>query len=307
MRLAGALLLLGALLLPASARAQSDPEAAEALFLAGRDLMEKKDYAAACPKFAESDRLDPSSGARINLADCEEKLGHVASAWRHWQEAIELIPAGDTRLPGVNKRKADVEKRVPRLTLKASIALPAETTVLRDGLAVGLGALEVALPIDPGEHAIVVRAPGYKDWKESVTLKEGERKDFQLKLGEKEVAPVPLVTKNSVVRDAPPSAIGKIVGFGLLGVGGAGLVLGGITGIVAIDKKSAVEKGCFPVGTCTPAGADAASAGRTFAVVSTVSFIVGAIAIAGGVTLVLMAPKAKKNIGIGPGFVEGTF
>src|SRR5215475_7527661 len=109
MRWIAAVMLALALVVPAPARAQSDPEAAEALFLAGRDLMDKKNYAAACPKFAESDRLDPSSGARINLADCEEKLGHVAAAWRHWQEAIELIPSNDPRLPGVNKRRADVE------------------------------------------------------------------------------------------------------------------------------------------------------------------------------------------------------
>lgn len=300
------MVLVGALAFPNQAHAQSDPEAAEALFLAGRDLMEKKDYAAACPKFAESDRLDPSSGARINLADCEEKLGHVASAWRHWQEAIELIPSNDPRLPGVNKRKADVEKRVPRLTLKASVALPADTVVLRDGVAVGLGALEVALPVDPGVHAIIVRLPGHKDWKESVTLKEGERRELQLKLGDEEAA-VPPLQPAPVIRETPPSKAPRTAGFVLLGVGGAGLIFGGVMGALAIDRKGALDSLCDPVKMCTPAGADAASAGRAFAITSTIGFIVGALAIAGGAVLVLTAPKAKKTMAFGPGFVEGTF
>jgi hypothetical protein len=309
MRWLAATVLVGVLALPRAARAQNDPAAAEALFLAGRDAMERKDYAAACPKFAESDRLDPSSGAHINLADCEERLGHVASAWRHWQEAIELIPSNDSRLPGVMKRKADVEKRVPRLTLKSSKPLPAGAVVTRDGVEVGLGALEVPLPLDPGVHAVVVRSPGHKDWKESLTLKEGERRDLVLVLGEAEAAaPPPLVSLAApLVREEPPSKTGRIVGFSLLGVGGAGVILGGIMGALAIDRKSAVTSLCYPAQTCTPAGADAAGSGRAFAIVSTIGFVVGALAIAGGVVLVLTSPHAKKTLAIGPGGVEGTF
>jgi tetratricopeptide (TPR) repeat protein len=301
-----AVILAGALALPARAHAQTDPEAAEALFLAGRDAMDRKDYAAACPKFAESDRLDPSSGARINLADCEEKLGRVAAAWRHWQEAIELIPSNDPRLPGVMKRRSDVEKRVPRVTLKSSAPLPASAVVLRDGVEVGIGALEVPLPLDPGAHTVIVRAPGHKDWKEDFTLKESERRDLTLGVGEVEATAPPPVTP-PVVREGPPSKTGRYVGYGLLGLGGVGIVVGSITGALAIDRKNALTGLCQPVGTCTPAGADAASAGRAFATVSTVAVIVGAVAIAGGVVLVLTAPKAQKTIAIGPGLVEGTF
>lgn len=299
--------LIGVVLAPARARAETDPEAAEALFLAGRDAMEKKDYAAACPKFAESDRLDPSSGARINLADCEEKIGRVAAAWRHWQEAIELIPSNDPRLPGVKKRRADVEKLVPRLTLKSSTPLPSGAVVMRDGVEVGIGALEVALPLDPGAHTILVKAPGHKDWREDLTLKESERRDVQLALGPAEEIQAPIVPKPIAVREAPPSAIGKYAGFGLIGLGGVGIAIGSITGVLAIDKKNALPAQCNPALTCTPAGADAASSGRAFATISTVGIIVGAIAIAGGVLLVLTAPKAQKKIAIGPGTLEGTF
>ena len=75
-----------------SATAQSSPSdasvAAEALFSAGRADVERGDYASACPKFADSQRLDPAPGTLINLADCEEHVGQLARAWQHWREAI---------------------------------------------------------------------------------------------------------------------------------------------------------------------------------------------------------------------------
>src|SRR5262249_55537702 len=49
-----------------------DPAAAEALFRQGRQAMEAKDFATACPKFAESQRLDPAVGTLMNWATCEE-------------------------------------------------------------------------------------------------------------------------------------------------------------------------------------------------------------------------------------------
>ena len=74
---------------------------AEALFRQGRDAMQRQDYETACARFAESNRLDVAAGTLMNLATCEEKLGRVATAWQHWREAIDLLPAGDDRYEDV--------------------------------------------------------------------------------------------------------------------------------------------------------------------------------------------------------------
>jgi hypothetical protein len=56
--------------------AQSPNEAAAtALFDEGRRVMAENHYAEACPKLAESERLAPSGGTLINLADCYEHAG----------------------------------------------------------------------------------------------------------------------------------------------------------------------------------------------------------------------------------------
>src|SRR4051812_25793931 len=60
---------------------------AQVLFTEGRRLVTEGRYAEACAKLAESQRLDPSAGAQLNLADCYERSGQTASAWTVFREA----------------------------------------------------------------------------------------------------------------------------------------------------------------------------------------------------------------------------
>src|SRR5690348_15501816 len=69
------------------ARAEGDKATAEALFSEGRRLMASGDYAAACEKFAASQKHDPGLGTSLNLADCYEKSGRTASAWAEFRDA----------------------------------------------------------------------------------------------------------------------------------------------------------------------------------------------------------------------------
>src|SRR6516225_7921635 len=87
---------------PSVARAQGSNEAAAtALFDEGRKLMAERRWAEACPKLAESERLAPSGGTLLNLADCYEHTGQTASAWAAWKDAAARANAAG---------KSDVEK-----------------------------------------------------------------------------------------------------------------------------------------------------------------------------------------------------
>src|SRR5262244_1618441 len=105
------------LLTPTRSYAQArDPVAAEQLFIEGRAAAARGDYATACPKFAESQHLEPATGTLLNLADCEERLGKLASAWQHFREAFyKLLETNDERLQYATRRASQLEKRVPRL------------------------------------------------------------------------------------------------------------------------------------------------------------------------------------------------
>src|SRR5690349_16355314 len=79
--------LFGAIVSLAPNTAFADEATAEALFQAGKTLMEQKKYAEACPKLEASYKLDPGVGTMLNLADCHEKEGKLARAWGEWGEA----------------------------------------------------------------------------------------------------------------------------------------------------------------------------------------------------------------------------
>lgn len=300
-------LLMTSLLAPSAFADPKDPTAAEALFLAGRDAMQRGDVATACAKFGESDRLDPAAGTAANLADCEEKLGKIGAAWAHWKEAVELLPADDSRLSGMRARASALEKRVPRLTVRAAPTLPADATLVRDGVAMTRASLDTAIPDDPGDHEIVVSAPKHASRSYKISLKEADTKEITVDAGDliPDAAPppavVPLVTPAQTQTpahdqvDPHPGRTSRLIGFGLMGLGVVGAGVGTVTGLVAIGKKNDLSSNCFPANACNAQGASDASTGHTMATVSTVSFIVAGAALVGGAVLVFTAPKAHDK------------
>ncbi|WP_437526568.1 PEGA domain-containing protein [Sorangium sp. So ce726] len=176
----------------AAAHAQEparDPVAAEALFKAGRALVDKGDDAAGCPKFEASLALNPSASTQINIARCREREGKLATAWHDYHRALVLNreTVGEQRRRSLeevaNKGIAALEPRVPKLVIVVKGA-PAGMEVLRDGTALPAAALGEPLPVDPGPHEIRASAPGHEAETRSITLAEGETTTVELTLRE---------------------------------------------------------------------------------------------------------------------------
>jgi len=293
-----------------SAWAQSDPAAATELFKQARDAAAHGDWKTACPKFVESLQLDAKVGTAINLADCEEKLGQLASARGHLQRAIDLARASnDDRIAMAEERFKAIDKRVPRLTVKLAADAPQGATVKRDAVVLGAGSLGTSLPVDPGKHAIVVQAAGYADRLFDVTLAESETKSIDVTAGERSAAqqPVEQLEPTTPVEQPKVESHGsplRTVGFVLGGVGLAALGAGAISGLIAIEENGRSKNDCgMPnQNICGPDGIAARNCARNAGDVSTVLFIGGAVLVAGGLTLVLVAPKSSKaaRIVVGP-------
>jgi tetratricopeptide (TPR) repeat protein len=173
------------------ARAQQpqarDTVAAEALFKAGRALVEKGDYAAGCPKFEASLALNPSASTMLNIALCHEHEGKLASAWEDYHRALVLNreTVGEKRRKGLeeiaNKGIAALDPRVPKLRVAVKSA-PAGLEVQRDGKPLPAAALGEALPADPGPHEVRASAPGHEEETRKVTLEEGKTVEIELTL-----------------------------------------------------------------------------------------------------------------------------
>ncbi|MBV9948073.1 MAG: hypothetical protein JOZ69_14555 [Myxococcales bacterium] len=146
--------------------------AAQVLFEEGRMLVANNQFAAACPKFAESQRLDPGIGTELWLADCYENNGQTASAWVTFKEAAAAAALVHDQREGIARsRVAALEGRVPRLMIVVPPSL-AETglEIRRDGVPISHAAWGLDLPVDPGVHTVSASAPGRTPWSTTVLV-----------------------------------------------------------------------------------------------------------------------------------------
>jgi len=262
---------------------------ADTLFRDGRTLMKAGNFTAACPKFAESERLDPAPGTLLNLAECETQVGAIVSAREHFGLAASGFPRGDPRRTVALERAAGLEARIAHLTIHLAPTAPANATVRKGGVLVDHSALDQPMNADPGPVKIVVSAPGRIDRTFTLTLADGATAEQLVDVGN--LAPPRIV----VAAPPPPKKTLKRLGFVSLAVGGAGLVAGGITGALALSKGNVVKANCSDSYVCNPTGFNAASSGSTFATVSTATFIGGGVFAAAGGVFLFLAPKSNST------------
>lgn len=296
-----------------------DPVAARALFQQAREAAAAGDTAKACPKFEESYRLDPAVGTLLNIAACDQQQGRLATAWTRFQQALEQLPADDDRRPQVAAVVAELEQRLPRLTLRFPPAT--DVTVTRDGLPVGRGSDGVAIPADPGPHVVEVAAPGRLPRRYALDLAEGERRELRCEPGEAAApspagagaAPAAPVAAPSPAASAAAADEGRrgprpaayVVG----GVGVAGLVAGGVLRALAWSERGTIDEGCDAARACDAEGMDAVERARALQLASTVAFVAGGAAVGAGLYLGLArhvedrSPRAALTPTLAPGGV----
>lgn len=155
------------------ARAQPADEA-DRLFQEGRALAEAGDHAAACARFADSYKLDPAVGTKLNLGDCHEHLGKLEEALALFEEA-----AGELDVQGEAKRAAYARERARAVRAKFVVVIvkPAEPT--RAGLAIQIAgktvaaAPEIRAVVEPGSIPIVASVPGEPPFSTTLTATGG--------------------------------------------------------------------------------------------------------------------------------------
>jgi hypothetical protein len=291
-----------------------DPAAAEVLFRAGRQLLLEARLEEAYSKFEESYRLDPTAGALFNLGECRWKQGKTASAWAHYQQAATLADVQgkpdlmDLATTRANQLQADLSY----LTVHVASAVPG-LEVMRDGVLVGRAQFDVSLPVDPGRHSITLRAPGYEPFELAVIV--GEKHDRQTinlpKLKEKPLAsataplpPAPIVSQITVTRiiETKPNPWPWVLG----GVGTASLLVGTVSGILAISENHQMAQACPARLNCTNDVLLAQGRRDNESQIAWIGIPVGIAAVGGATTWMLLSqnpesarPSDKKAMAVG--------
>ena len=298
-----------------------DAAMAETLFNDARRKMAAGDFASACPKLAESYRLDAGSGTLTALAVCHEGLGKTASAWTEFIEVVsEARQASRTDRERFAQQHIDaLEPKLSKLSIVVdpAVARLSGLEVRRDGTVIGQAGWGTAAPVDPGAHTVEVIATGKKRWSTTVTV--GPSRDLQtvsVSRLEDEPAPAPpSVTAEAPSMGALPTegaapdvasgtqsegpassagatqrAIGLVVGVAGLVAAGVGLYFG----LQAISQTHQANNLCPAPASCASEDAISKnSSAKSSALASDVLFGGALAAVGVGAVLYLSAPSGN--------------
>ncbi len=273
-------------LLPAS-RAFADPSSADVesgkvAYREGKELRAKGDLQGALGRFKAAFALVPTPITGLEVGKAYIALGSIIEG-RDALLSIERMP----KKPDESEKAADARKEAgvlaeavkPKLaavTINTSADEKEPPHLNVDGTEIPPDAAHAPRVLNPGHHVIVMHVSG-KTGRVEVDLQEGEQRAVNVPLAREVVEPlVPPVTEAS--GKWTPNALV----YGGFGVGALGLVVGVVTGGVALSKASTVKSEC-PNGQCPPAAHSDLNLTNAMSTTSTIAFIIGGIGVAVGV------------------------
>jgi hypothetical protein len=282
----------------ARAAARKLGEEAGALFEAG-------DYAAALEKYERADAIVHVPTLGVRAARSLVKLGRLVEASERYLAVTRMdVPAKAPKVHQEALRDAERERaallpRIPSLVVELG-AGGADAEVLLDEKPLPPALIGVEQPIDPGQHVLVVTRGGQRK-EERFSVAEREKKRLALEppggasTDAEPAQPLPTPIEPAPLPDEKPrdGSGQRVLGYVALGVGGVGVIVGGVTGGLALGKKGGLDSRC-PDRGCPPDywnDADSYNSLRTY---STVGFVIGAIGLVGGGVLLLTAPSAAS-------------
>ena len=299
-----ALLLFVTMLVSTHARADDERATARALGEAGLVLYEQQKFAEALKRFEMAEALLHAPTLVLFMARCKRGLGELLAAHALYARVIgdKLGEDADpTFVKAQNEAKselAELDRAIPAVRITVTGVPEASITV--DGREVS--DIDKPLRLDPGTHEIVATAPGARPARTRVELREdGSVQDVTLALQ----------PKDRQDETGPPAEEGSLVPAAVcFGIGGAALVAGIATGIIAIQKFDELKARCVD-NRCAPEDEPLKDEVDTFGVISTVGVAVGAAGIVAGIVLAIVRPgggsAAAGRLRIGPGSVSLRF
>lgn len=173
----GSIVAVAVVLLAPVARAD-DAKATEAemKFKAGLEHFKAQDYRAACPEFAESERLDPNPSTEYYLAKCALQNQQLALAWNLFKKAAAGLDG--PRLAAAEQGATDLNDQVGLVTLVGTQPAPDLMVHLDDEIVTSQVLIGIPIAVEPGAHVLRATAPNRDEWKREFTIAKGESLNF---------------------------------------------------------------------------------------------------------------------------------
>jgi hypothetical protein len=287
----------------------AEKETARNLVKTARAKIRDGDLASALEDLKAAHAIMNVATTGLELGKAQVKAGQLVEARdtllavvRQRPDKIEPYAFRKARA-AAKKLSDDVAKRVPTLHIEVIGEGSADTRVAVDGVKIAPAALQAPLSLNPGPHVITLSKGGSERTTE-VTLEESQTRDVVLDATglsnpEGKDEQKPLVVE-------PKSETNPLVWVGF-SVAGAGVVVGSITGLMAISKHSDVVSRCTD-NLCPPDTHDDIDSGQRLGTISTISFVIAGIGAGVGV-YGLLNPKSdekqpKVGVWVGPGSAQ---
>ncbi len=251
---------------------KQERNAARALAISGRKLYQAGDYETAIERFLGAEKIFHAPAHVLYLARAHAKLGQLVAALQIYQEIVDepltakAPPAYHRAQDKARRELGALAPRIPAVELTVLGPAPDQGSVTIDDQPVASGALSSPQPLDPGEHRLTLQAPGWTEEQRLISLVEGETETLRVELRASAAGAGP--SPGGSAGEEPlgePLPVGPIV---LLGLGGAGLIVGGVTGALALDREAELHERC-PVNPCPPDNEALEDEAKVFATVST--------------------------------------
>ena len=261
--------------------------------------------------FAMLGLVSATANADMTKAQCVKANSDAQSLRREGRFAearAELQMCGGPTCPGIVRtdcaeRLDELEAAQPTIVFAAKDESGrdlSEVAVVVDGRPL-VGKLDgTALQIDPGSHEFTFTVAGQRPVRQTFVLREGQKGHHEIVLIESPSPqpapeePQPGVSK-PVGREGGGMAKQKTLALAAGGVGVAGVVIGGIFGLIANSKWSEAQADCGAACRADAPARNERSEALTAATVSTVGFVVGGVGVAAGAVLWLTAPPRASG------------
>jgi tetratricopeptide (TPR) repeat protein len=266
------------------------------LFEEGRALHLEGRHAEAVVKLKEVVEMRKSPQALRALGLAEQAAGKLLDARAHFDEALRLAqdsgPASE--VDPAKSALVQVATLVPRI----HIVIPKGTEdpkIVVDGAPAA--PKDDAVDVDPGTHTVSVEAKGVRPFTHEVKVKAGAVVDVAVEFEKGGGGGAGHEVRSSVRRP---------IGLGIAALGGAGLVAGAVTGVLAITTHDDLAGHCAKQ-LCPEDQLSKLDTYHALGTASTVLFIAGGVVAAGGAVIWITAPRPSATVRahatpfIGPG------
>lgn len=287
---------------PAHAQSDQERDQARQLMDRGDELADEKMHIEALAAYQKAHAIMHVPTTGIEIVRMLLSLGRLIEAKQVCAEVVALPVQPDEPTAfaeartDADKLATELDGRIPRL----SVRLPPSSKLYIDGAEHPEVSDSEPFAIDPGLHALEARS-ATKSVTKNIRIEEREQKlvDLTPSKPKRAVPPPKRPSRPSVAAptDQGGASTTRILGWTGIGIGGAGIVFGTITGVLAVGKRSDLDDAGCVDGSCPSGRADDVDSYNRLRTFSAVGLIGGAVFATAGALVLGFGDGSSRSTG----------